>query len=419
MRPQRSSSGALIWSIAWRFVRGTRTRLLDNTARAALLATTIGVTAMVVAMALMTGYREDLQSRMIKGNAAVVIYPLPSQSLALAGEDLDRLKEIHGVTEVRRVLYGHGSLASESYPQGAEVTWRGVELASGLPDLGEVKILEGRSVSSRLEHEGVPGVLVGHELAVRLGAKPGETLRMTVVGFRQGSPHFRYQSVQVAGEFTTGFSEFDQSWAVVDRVRLHSLVGDVAESTSTYELSATDPHLADGIAEKVRQVLGSGYLVTDWQELNRGLFAALKVQQVALFFVLGLIVVVSTFNVASSLMVLIRERMREIGVLAALGLSPNSLQSLFLLSGGFLGLLGTALGVACGCLIAWVFTEFELIRFDAEVAAVYFINSVPFRISLTDLLSIIAFTLTVTLLACWIASRRAGRIEPAVALRYE
>ena len=370
-------------------------------------------------MALMTGYREDLQARMIKGNAAVVIYPLPSDGLALTGEGLQSLRAIQGVTEVRRVLYGHGSLASKKLAQGAEVTWRGVDIEDGLPDLGEVRILEDFQATSNGDDQELPGILVGSELARRLAAEPSEVLKMTVVGFRQGSPHFRYQGVRIAGEFTTGFSEFDQSWAVVDRAKLHKLVGDDAESTSTYELSATEPRLAKTIAEKARQVLGPGYLVTDWQELNRGLFAALEVQQIALFFVMGLIVVVSTFNVASSLVVLIRERMREIGVLAALGLSPKSLQRLFLLSGGILGVLGTALGVVCGCLISWTLTEFELIRFDAEVAAVYFISAVPFRINPMDLLSIIGFTLMVTILACWIAARRAGQVEPAVALRYE
>jgi lipoprotein-releasing system permease protein len=160
-------------------------------------------------------------------------------------------------------------------------------------------------------------------------------------------------------------------------------------------------------------------MVTDWQELNRELFTALRMQQLALFFVLGLIVLVANFNVASSLVVLVRERLREIGVLASLGLEPARLRGLFLWYGGALGLLGTGAGVALGCLVAWVLTEFELIHFDPEVAAIYFISSVPFRVRLPEVAAVVVFTLTVTMAACWLPARRAARVRPAVALRHE
>jgi len=160
-------------------------------------------------------------------------------------------------------------------------------------------------------------------------------------------------------------------------------------------------------------------MVTDWQELNRELFTALRMQQIALFFVLGLIVLVSNFNVASSLVVLVRERLREIGVLASLGLTPARLRRLFLWYGGALGLTGTTAGVGLGGLIAWVLTEFELIRFDPEVAAIYFICSVPFRVRPTEVAAVVLFTLAVTMAACWLPARRAARVRPAVALRHE
>jgi lipoprotein-releasing system permease protein len=142
-------------------------------------------------------------------------------------------------------------------------------------------------------------------------------------------------------------------------------------------------------------------------------------QQIALFLVLGLIVLVSTFNVASTLVVLVRERMRDIGLLGALGLAPGSLRLIFLLYGGFLGGLGTLLGVAFGWGVSWVLTTFELIRFDSEVAAIYFIRSVPFRVEPEDLLAVVGFALLVTLLACLVPAWRAARIDPSSALRYE
>jgi lipoprotein-releasing system permease protein len=185
------------------------------------------------------------------------------------------------------------------------------------------------------------------------------------------------------------------------------------------EFTLRNPAEAPRVAQAIDRLLGSDFVVTDWQQLNHELFAALRLQQVALFLVLGLIVLVSTFNVASTLVVLVRERMRDIGVLGALGLAPKRLRGVFLTYGGILGALGTLLGVALGWGASWVLTTFELIRFDPEVAAIYFIRSVPFRVEPRDLLAIVGFALAVTLLACWIPAWRAGRVDPSAALRYE
>jgi lipoprotein-releasing system permease protein len=403
--------------IAWRFFRGGRSRLLDGTARAALLATTLGVMAMVIAMALMTGYRQDLQARMIRGHAAVVVYPLAG-TVGLAPQLRERLEELDEVTVVRQVLYGQGSVAVEGEP-AIEVTLRGIESgAGGLGELERVELAPGVDPQAKSWFPDLPGIFLGSELADRLGVAPGDPLRLMALGFDRGRPRFRYRSVRVAGLFTTGFSEFDRSWTVLGRGELQRLVGR-PEGVGLYEVGIDQPRRATEVAARVREILGDSYMVTDWQELNQELFTALRMQQIALFFVLGLIVLVSNFNVASSLVVLVRERLREIGVLASLGLTPVRLSSLFLWYGGALGVVGTATGVALGGLVAWVLTEFELIRFDPEVAAIYFISSVPFRVRLPEVAAVVVFTLVVTLAACWLPARRAARVLPAVALRHE
>jgi lipoprotein-releasing system permease protein len=272
--------------------------------------------------------------------------------------------------------------------------------------------------SESLMHDTRLGVVLGSELARRLAAEPGESLRLMVLGLHQGRPHFRYRSVELAGVFTTGFSEFDEAWAITDRDELIRLAGGEVGS-SLIEIALQDPDQADVVAEEVRTILQSDFLVTHWRDLNRELFTALEVQQIALFFVLGLIVLVSTFNVASSLVVLVREKMRDIGSLAAIGLSPSDLRWVFLFYGLGLGLVGTIAGIAVGALASWVLTEFELIQFEPELAAIYFISSVPFRVELLDILAVAAFSLTVTLVACWIPARRAAAVLPATALRYE
>ncbi len=402
-------AGPLPWVIAWRFLRGERSRLLDGTARAALLATALGVTAMVIAMALMTGYREDLQGKLVRGNAAVIAYPVGSEGGELAPEKLAALERIPGVQKIGRVAYGQGSLAGPQQPQGLEVILRGVDPGGGQ--------LTATAAQLRTA-DGLPGAVLGDDLARRLGVRRGDVLRLVALGFGEGRPRFRYRSLRVTETFSTGFAEFDRSWVLLDRPMVEELMGGET-AVDLLEFTVADPAEAPRISEAATAILEPDFLVTDWRQLNRELFTALRLQQVALFVVLGLIVLVSTFNVASTLVVLVRERMRDIGLLGALGLPPESLRLIFLLYGGFLGGLGTLLGVAFGWGVSWVLTEFELIRFDPEVAAIYFISSVPFRVEPNDLLAIVGFALLVTLVACFLPAWRAARVDPSSALRYE
>lgn len=385
---------------------------MDGTARAALAATALGVTAMVVAMALMTGYRDDLEGKLIRGNAAVIAYPV-GKGAGLDPAKRAALARLPGVRQIGEVAYGQGSLASSAQPQGIEVVLRGVD--PGAVSRGG---LGASAAELALGPDGLPRAVLGAELARRLGVRPGDPLRLVALGFSGDRPRFRYQSLRVARVFTTGFAEFDRTWMILDRPLVERLMGS-GLGGDLLEFTLADPARAPLAAERISTILNPDFVVTDWQQLNRELFTALKLQQVALFLVLGLIVLVSTFNVASTLVVLMRERMRDIGVLGALGLSPWRLRGAFLLYGGILGGLGTLLGVALGAGACWVLTTFHLIRFDPEVAAIYFVSSVPFEVRPEDLAAVVGFALLVTLLACWVPAFRAARIDPSSALRYE
>jgi lipoprotein-releasing system permease protein len=340
----------------------------------------------------------------------VIAYPVGGTSGDLPAAKRRALLAIPGVERIGRVVYGQGSLASNERPQGLEVVLRGVDAGGGQ--------LAATAGQLRQGPDGLPGAVLGKDLAERLAAKPGDVLRLVALGFGEGRPRFRYRSLRVSSVFSTGFAEFDRSWVLLDRTLVERLMGGEA-AVDLLEFTVKDAEEAPRIGKAAAGVLEEDFVVTDWQQLNRELFTALKLQQIALFLVLGLIVLVSTFNVASTLVVLVRERMRDIGLLGALGLRPGKLRTVFLVYGGFLGGLGTLLGVLLGAAICWVLTTFELVRFDSEVAAIYFISSVPFRVELQDLLWIVGVALVLTLGACFFPAWRAARVDPSSALRYE
>lgn len=398
----------LPWLIAWRFLAGHRSRLLDGTARAALAATTLGVMALVIAMALMSGYSRDLQAKLIGDNAAVGAYPLGREPEPLPPATLGELAAIPGVERVSRVVFGRGLITPANGGEAVEVTLRGVDPGADPRAAGEALATAG----------GLAGAVLGGELAHKLGLQMGDVARLTALGFADGRPRFRFQSLRVSGTFSSGFSEFDSSWLLVDRALAERMVGEEA-GTVLYELVLTRPEDAATVAPQAETVLGPRYLVTDWRSLNRDLFEALRLQKIVLFLALGLIVLVSTFNVASTLMVLVRERMRDVGSLAAMGLAPRRIAGVFLAYGGILGLAGTGLGIAAGWAIAWLLTTFRVIRFSAEVAAIYFIDSVPFRVEPRDVAAIAGLALTLTLAACVLPALKAAGTPTAEALRYE
>lgn len=406
----------LVWILAWRYLRGRRSEVLSSTAIAALFATSLGVTAMVVALALMTGYTQDLQRRLIGLQGEVVASPLDEGAFPAADAALEAAA-LDGVERWGRVSYGEGSISSPALPDGTGVVLRGIEAASVPPLLDAEGVPERREAALVADAEGVPGVLLGQELQRRLGVVEGDVLRLVVLRQADGRVRFRYRSVRHAGTFTTGFAEFDAQWALVDREVLADARG--ARGLDVLELDLADDAPVESTAARLEEILGPGWLVQRWEAMNRDLFAALGMQKALLFFVLGLIVVVSTFNVSSTLVILVRERRADIGVLASLGLRPRQLWGLFVAYGLGLGLAGIALGVALGAGLSWLVTEYELVRFDPEVAAIYFIDSVPFRVEVQDVTAIAAFALLVTILASALPALRAARLDPADALREE
>ena len=399
----------VVWWIAARYLLGGRSRLLTGTARSALGSTGLGVAAMVVSMALMSGYTSSVEERLLQ-SGPLVVTPLGEAAgdIAAADETAARLRRLPGVERVGVTLAGQGGLASRTNPAGVDVWFRGV--LPGASSLGA------RAEQLERSADGVDAVVLGSQLQRTLGANEGDTVRLTaIVGSASGEPRFAYRSLRVAGAFETGYSEYDRSFAVLHRDAVEALgaVGVVLEVATS---PGADP---SAVQRRIEDVVGTEALVTDWRRSNQDIFDALRLQKWGLFLVLGLIVLVSTFNIAAALVVMVRERGRDTAVLAALGLGPRRLRRVFLACGLSLGAAGAGLGLLFGSLVSAIITRYELVRFDPGVTEIYFISSVPFEVRALDLLAVAGFSLLVVGLACWWPARMASSVEPARALHWE
>jgi lipoprotein-releasing system permease protein len=267
--------------------------------------------------------------------------------------------------------------------------------------------------------EKVP-VLLGAGLAARLGAAEGGTLVLETasLSLTRGVSPPRRTPLVVAGIVTTGFTEVDEGWAVVPIGAFARFAPPDARS-GVFELKLTDPGRPDPVVAAAREALGPSATILDWKTLNSDLFRALLVQQTLLFVALALIVAVAAGTVVSSVVVLVAQKTREIGVLAAIGAGPRTVARTFRFAGLAVGGAGVLLGTVAGVGLCALLTATKAIRFPAEIARVYYISWMPFRPEPRDVLAIAATGLLLVLVAAAFPARRASRLAPADALRYE
>ena len=401
--------------IAWRYLRRPTDKLVSAVGLVSVLGLVIGVMALVISMALMTGYRRDLQRKLLGGNAEVFVYSIGAP-MSDPARVVGTVRHTPGVAEASPVLYQHAVVTTETNATGSEVMMKGIEPSRGRTSQMLAKIVGPRGRFDTAA--GDQGVAVGKYLATKLGVKQGDAISVTVAaggaeGFMPSTSTFVVTNV-----FDTGFYEFDARWLFVDLVDAQELLG-AGSSANLIEVKLVPGANIDDVVKRIEAATDNRYTVSDWREMNRQLFSMLQIQQLVLFIVIGLIVFVSTFNIVSTLIMTVQEKRREIGILASMGAEPGMVRLVFIWYGTIVGLAGTALGVGIGTLVCWIITRYELVSFPPEIAEVYFVSSIPFITRWSDLAIIAAFSVLVSFLATIIPSMRAARLNPIEALRYE
>jgi lipoprotein-releasing system permease protein len=403
-------------TIAYRYLRRPTDALVSAVGMVSVLGLVIGVMALVISMALMTGYRRDLQRKLLGGNAEIFVYSI-GPPIVERDTLLQTLRGMPDVAEAAPVLYQHALVTTERNSTGTEVMVKGIE-----PERARSTPMLARIVGPRRRFdtaEGEAGVAVGQYLAKKLGVVAGNSIAITVPSDNSGSFLPRTQSFVVTNVFATGFYEYDARWLFIDLRDAERLLN-APHGANLVEVKLKDgASLDDVIAEIGRRIDRRRYAISDWRDLNRQLFSMLKLQQIVLFIVIGLIVFVSTFNIVSTLIMTVHEKRKEIGILSSMGAGKVLVRQIFLWYGSLVGFAGTMTGVILGVGICWVLTRFQLLSFPPEIAEVYFVSSIPFITRPQDVAVIAVFALAVSFLATIVPSMRAARMNVVEALRHE
>jgi lipoprotein-releasing system permease protein len=375
----------------------------------------LGVFAMVIALALMNGFREDIQTNLFSATGHFTIAHL-SGEIPDTQEALRKIRATPGVVAASPMRMDHGLLkptANDAPP--SPLLLKAVDPASAHSTSSIFDSLQPNPVENLKEGEILLGRDLAHDLGLRLGDSVGVAYLRLDLGLAGLQP--KMAGYKVAGLFQSHIGEYDKSWAFIHIEDSMRLAG--SDQAEMIEVRARSMDAIEQTKPAVLLALNGSdrgpFLAQDLRDTNRALFAALKVEKWIFGAILALIVLIAAFNIVGSLVLLVTEKRRDLGVLLALGATPRQIQRLFELQGLRIGAVGTAWGLGLSVPFCLVADHFKLIKLPA---AVYdFITYVPFRLSLTDLLVVAVFPLVVAWGASRYPARRAANVDPVDALR--
>jgi lipoprotein-releasing system permease protein len=376
------------------------------------LGVTVGVMALVIALALMTGLQGELRDRIVGSNPHIYVWN--TRGITDYHAEADTLRKIPHVLGAAPAVLGQGLIYAAGETQPLQI--KGVDPVME----NEVTNLKGAVTSGSLEALRTPegetdGILLGKDLAAKLGIATGDDVSLTMgVTLSPAGLLPRTRRLKVVGLFSLGLYEFDSTSAFLDLEVAKRVLG--KEHVDLIQLKVDDIYAAPRIAESIPATLGSNYVVQDWADMNRSLFSALGLEKMAISLTIGLIVMVAALNIVASLILLVMEKHRDIGILKTMGANTRSVTAIFMMQGLIIGVIGTSVGASAGYLLSALLTRYKLIRVPADV---YQMSYVPFRVLPGDFLLVVGGAILICFLATLYPSRQAAKLDPVQALRYE
>jgi lipoprotein-releasing system permease protein len=378
------------------------------------LGVAVGVMAVVVALAIMTGLQQELRDRIVGSSPHIYVYN--RAGIADYHAEIAKLEAVPHVIGAAPAILGRALVSAQTRTEPLQV--KGIEpaLERSVTDIERAILTGSLDALQPRNDDDVPGVLLGKDLAATLGVSAGDSVNLTTPeGILTPNGRMPYpRRLRVAGTFSLGLYEFDTTIGYVTLEAARRLFA--KDGADLIQLRVDDIWSAAAVARTLEATLGPDYSAQDWGSMNRQLFSALALEKIAVSLAIGLIVMVAALNIIASLILLVMEKSRDIAILKTMGANARSVTTIFMAQGLLIGLVGTAAGGALGAVASKILDKYQLIRVPVDV---YQVSHLPFTVLPRDFLIVV----TVAILVCFVAtiypSRQAARLDPAQALRYE
>jgi len=423
--------------IALRYLRARRRQAAVSVITAiAVAGITLGVAALVIAQALITGFRTDVQDKILRGTAHLNLLKRDGGVVENYRELVERVRSAPGVSEASATIYAEVLLSAQGHQEYAVL--KGVDLNSPR-EVKEVfsTVIEGDP--TRLnpappnqppnqppdqsqedpEEKALEGIILGKQLAQSMELRVNDVVtaissqtRLTPVGLQ---PRPRYTRFRVAGIFSLGLYEYDAKWAYIALPAAQSVKGS-GDAAEMIQMKVADIYAVKEIGERVRAIAGQDFSTKDWQELNHPLFAALQLQHRVVYVFFALLIAIAALNIITTLTMMVIEKNRDIAILRAQGSTPRSIRRIFMLQGLVIGLIGAASGLLLGLGLSWLANHYQLISIPADV---YAVSHVTLKVESIDCVRVAVLAVIICLLATIYPARTAARLMPVEALRHE